>query len=518
MEAKELIKSIILEGTNEDKIALFSFNSTTPDEKVVKKFKLFARSQYPRYFANKEAPFHDGMILRTIQSYRRTNVIDLGFRGSAKTTLKKLIRVFVLLNDEEHSRKYLKVLCRDLMNSKQIVTDIYNLCLELTPLYGNIFEKQGEKKVEETMLAFTMASGVKVTAGTVGQKQRGHIQDAYRPDWVWFEDIEDVESVSSQPITEGVIQRSDEAITGLAKNGTWELTGNYISDTGSVQWFLDKKNVIKEITPIATDLTLLNGRITSVTPTWDIYTVQDIQALYDDALDFYGDYMCDPKRAENKFFDIERIERDIENAKPPIRTSGLVKYWGYYQSHHRYGQGSDHSEGIGEDANTLSGFDFNTGELVYSYANNEISPDLATHEFARVGGEFGNCMWGPEVNNKCGGIVLTTALNLGYPRIYRQKAVKNGDEIDSQKMGWETNSKTKNTMFFEFKRDYNDGLIKIYDVELLKEMKAYSNADLKEKTTGLITRHFDLLTSAVIAWQMRGEDPQKNVASVTYHD
>lgn len=368
------------------------------------------------------------------------------------------------------------------------------------------------------MMSFTMASGVKVTAGTVGQKQRGHLQDAYRPDWIWFEDIEDVESVSSQPITEGVIRRSDEAITGLSKDGSWEITGNYISDTGSVQWFLDKKNVIKSITPIATDVEIVGKKIIKATPTWNIYTLADIQALKDDALDFFGDYMCDPNRADNKFFDINRIEIDMKACRPPTKLSGDVKYWGHYQPHHRYGQGSDHSEGVGEDSNTLVGFDFNTGELVYSYANNEIAPDVATHEFARVGAEFGNCTWGPEVNNKCGGTVLTTAVNISYPRLYEQKTIKNGVEVGSGKLGWDTNGKTKNTMFFEFKRDYNDGLIKIYDIELLKEMKAYTNSDLKEKTTGLITRHFDLLTAAVIAWQMKSEDPEKNAVAVTHHD
>jgi len=517
MTSKEYIKDIILNGTPEQKKELFSFDSKTPIDKIIKKFKLFSRSQLIRYFSNKSAPFHDGMIERTILSYLGQNTIDIGFRGCSKTTIKKLIRVFLLLNDTEHSRKYMKVLCRDITNSKQIVTDIYNMCLELAPIYGNVFEKKGEKKVEETMTSFTMTSGVKLTAGTVGQKQRGHIQDAYRPDWIWFEDIEDSESISSQAITTAVIRKCDEAITGLSRNGNWELTANYISDTGSVQWFLDKKNIVKEITPIAKEFTVKDKKIVHAVPTWDIYSTSDIQALYDDSLDFFGDYMCDPNRAENKFFDVERIEEDMKKARKPIRTSGLTKYWGLYQPHHRFGQGSDHSEGIGEDSNTNAVFNFTTGELVSTYANNEIAPDIATHEFSRIGGEYGNCMWAPEVNNKCGGIVLATVMSIGYPTLYRQKIIKDGVEIDGQKVGWDTNSKTKNTMYFEFRRDYNDGLIHIYDIEVLKEMKAYGNADLQEKTTGLITRHFDLLTAVVIAWQMRKEIPEKRTVNVQYH-
>jgi len=49
----------------------------------------------------------------------------------------------------------------------------------------------------------------------------------------------------------------------------------------------------------------------------------------------------------------------------------------------------------------------------------------------------------------------------------------------------------------------NDGLIKIYDERVLKEMKAFTKADLRESSPGAVTRHFDLLTATCIAWQMR---------------
>lgn len=517
-QEREFIKDIIFNGTPAQKMALYGFNSNSTNEKVLKKFQLFSKANFIRYFKEDDAPFHPEMILNSIKSYRGKNSIDLGFRGDAKTTLGKLFRVYVLLNDEDHSRKYLKVLSRDLLNSKQIVTDVYNMCLELSPIYGDIFQREGSKKQEETMTSFTMKSGVKLTAGTIGQKQRGHIQDAYRPDWIWFEDIEDKESISSQTITAKVIQLADEAITGLSKDGSWELTGNYISDTGSVQWFLNKKNVIKIFNPILKDIEVVNGKVIRGTPTWPIYSLDNILVIQSDTEDFWGDYMCDPNRSRNKFFDIERIDRDMKQCVEPKKRSGLVKYWGFYSPHHRFGMGSDHSEGIGADANTAAVFNFKTGELVATFANNEIAPDIATYEFTRIGGEYGNCVWGPEVNNKCGGIVLATARSLNYPRLYEQKKVHLGQETPSGKYGWETNAKTKNTMFFEFKRDYNDGLIKIYDIEFLKEMKSYTNMDLQEKTTGLITRHFDLLTAGVIAWQMNKEHEDKRNVTVTHHD
>lgn len=280
---KELIKTIILKGTPVEKRFLYSFSSKDSDKKVLKKFELFTRGNFIRFFKNDDAPFHKDMAMDFILSYRGKNLRELAFRSASKTSLFKLFLVFVLENDEDHSKKYIKIVSRDLKNPKQIVTDVYNMCLELIPIYGNVFEKEGDKKREETMGSFTMKCGVKLTAGTVGQAQRGHVQDAHRPDWLIFDDVEDRESVSSMVITEGIIGGCDEAITGLDINGSWVLLGNYISENGVVQWFLDKSNAITRVTPIMDS----NG-----VPTWAIFNKGKIEELRKDSLDFYGEYMC----------------------------------------------------------------------------------------------------------------------------------------------------------------------------------------------------------------------------------
>lgn len=498
-----LIKDIILEGEPHEKCMVFSFNKEMSIEKVLFKFKLFTKTNLPRYFKGKGSTFHDDMVRNLIKSYRGDNYINLAFRGSSKTTLAKLFLVFVLLNDENKARKYVKILSRDIKNPKQIVTDVYNMCLELRTLYGDVFEKEGDKKREETMGSFTMKSGVKLTAGTVGQSQRGNIQDAYRPDWILFDDVEDRESISSQPITEGIIARSDEAITGLAKDGSWCVLGNYISENGVIQWFIDKSKRTLQITPI-----LDNGK-----STWDIYTLQDIDTLKKDAEDFYGEYMCDPSRSDNKFFNIDRINEDLKRCKAPISIEEGVKYWGILELGHRYGVGGDTSEGIGKDSNALTCFNYRTGEQMASYHSNEIKPELFAYVLAKVATVFGKCVIAPEINNLSGGIVITVLKEI-YENIYRSVDRRNVMEKESIKLGWYTSTLTKTNAFMLFRKDYNDGLIKINDPDLLKEMKMYSNADLVE--TLKITRHFDLLMSAVIGWYAKDylEDNRK-VGTVT---
>ena len=45
--------------------------------------------------------------------------------------------------------------------------------------------------------------------------------------------------------------------------------------------------------------------------------------------------------------------------------------------------------------------------------------------------------------------------------------------------------------------------LKIYDKNVLKEMRSFTTMDVRDSTVGIVTRHFDLLMAVVIGWQMR---------------
>jgi hypothetical protein len=176
--------------------------------------------------------------------------------------------------------------------------------------------------------------------------------------------------------------------------------------------------------------------------------------------------------------------------------------------------GADTSEGVGRDANTFVLYDFGThpndvGTVVATYFNNNIPPDLFGHELMRVGREFGNCIVAPEANNT-GHATLATMRE--YPNVFTQRDESKRSLRNTEKLGWRTTRKTKPAMFFEFRKDYNDGLIKIYDKNLLKEMRSFTTMDLNDTQVSMVTRHFDLLMAAVIGWQMR------KYASFTFYD
>jgi hypothetical protein len=495
MEGKQLIKHIVLNGTKEEKLELYQFDSNTPDDKVLKKFKIFARANFSHYFTHSSPEHHDQRIRNYIASYRGNgNGIEIAFRGDAKTTHLKLFVTFVILNDKDHSRKYLKVLSRDLKNAVQFTTDVYNNIVTVRGIYGDIFEKESDIKREERMTGFTTKDKVKLLAGTVGQSQRGHLHDGFRPDWVLFEDVEDRESVSSIAITEGIIQRCDEAITGLAFDGNYHVNANYISDQGVVQWFLDKPKIIKHIVPIIK----ANGE-----PNWNRYTPEKIEETKANTDDWAGEYLCDPTRTGDKFFDIALVKAMLEQATEPERKVGYTRRWASYNPAHRYGTGVDLSDGVGKDSCALVMFDFTSGEQIASADENEVGPDLFTYEAVTLGQEFGNAIIAPETNNTCGGIAVAALKDRQYPNIY-QKEVKDtiGNSI-SKVVGWHTNGKTKPEMFYDFRRDFNDGLITINDERILREMMQFTKSDLQNARASAVTRHFDLLIATCIAYQMK---------------
>lgn len=490
----EVLKNIALNGTPPEKRELFSFTLDESDERILLKYKLFSRSCYPHYFTHKSPKHHDTRIKNYLQSYRgKQNGIEIAFRGDAKTSHAKLFLTFVILNDKNAFRRYMKVLSRDLKNAAQLVTDVYNNIVTVSYIYGDVFEKEGDVKREERMGSFTTKRQQKLMAGTVGQTQRGHLQDAFRPDWVLFEDVEDRESVSSIAITEGVIQRCDEAIQGLSFDGSYHVNANYISDAGTIQWFLNKAKILKHIVPIINP---------DNTPNWDRYTPEIIAKLKADAEDWAGEYLCDPTRSGNKFFDVTLVRSMLEEVTPPTKLIGLTRRWADYNPAHRYGIGLDLSDGVGGDSCALVLFDFTDGLVVASADTNEVSPDIFTYEAIKLGEEFGNCIIAPEVNNTCGGIAISVLKERNYPNIYQKELTDNVSNVLTKRLGWHTSGKSKTDMLYEVKRDFNDGHITIRDERILKEMLQYTMSDLGDTQKSAITRHFDLIMSFAIAYQM----------------
>jgi hypothetical protein len=91
-----------------------------------------------------------------------------------------------------------------------------------------------------------------------------------------------------------------------------------------------------------------------------------------------------------------------------------------------------------------------------------------------------------------------------YYRESKDTKVETGIEKPKE-YGWNTNGLTKPKMIYALIKAVEDGLIELNDKDLIQEAKSYTRDDLMDNEIDprLSTRHFDLLTAACVAWQMK---------------
>ena len=489
----------ILQSKNEKaKKALFVFDKKDDDEKVIFKFNIWSRYFFPKYFTSKDAPFHKELDGNNLKAYRGNtkSFVDIAFRGASKTARTKLFIAFVILNDLDHFRRYIKVLSADGTNSKQIVTDIYNMLIKCSLMYPEIFEKTDAKR-EETMSSFTTSTSIKVIADTVGTEQRGSIQEEARPDFILFEDFETRKTLRSAVMTKAIWDNMEEARTGLSKDGACVYNCNYISERGNVHKLVTKESESKVvlIIPIIKDGVLA----------WpDRYSLSDIEQMKKDDDDFEGERLCKPSASKDVMFDRESLDK--MPAREPIKEIAGLKIFRKYDPSHRYASGHDVAGGVGLDSSTsvFMDFDIVPAQVVATYKNNTIKPDVFGYEIEKQSDKFGGCLTAVESNNH-GHATIAIAkqndLNL-YAKEGKDTKI---DDSEPKEYGWNTNGLTKPKMIYALVKAVEDGLIELNDKDLIQEAKSYTRDDLmdNEADPRLTTRHFDLLIGACICWQMK---------------
>lgn len=221
----------------------------------------------------------------------------------------------------------------------------------------------------------------------------------------------------------------------------------------------------------------------------------------------------------NKLFNGDAIDRQrLQFMRKPIEKLGDFLIYRRFIPGHTYGLGADVSQGVSKDSSTIVVIDFTIGEVVLTYRSREIDPVLFAYEIKKAGVLYGICIAAPEVNSV--GLTTVTQLKAIYPHIYQQVREGALDEKVTTKLGWLTTSLTKPRMMYELSQAIEDEDLRVPDEGILLEAKAYNKEDtLYVVAVETTTRHFDLLTAAAIAWQMRayatrGIPDQEAVAKV----
>lgn len=512
---KEQIKEIIAEGNYTKIRQLFAITDDNIQH-LPKKFDLWCKTFYPSVFKKKDAPFHKVMDQNLADLYlgRILTLTQYHFRGATKTTRTKLFIAFVLANDQRESRrKYLKVLSEDPINSKQFVTDVFNMLVSTKTkhFWPTLFEKT-DKKREETMGSFTLASGVKLLSSTVGRNQRGHLQgeDATRPDFIIFEDFETSETVMSLAMTESIWANMEEAWNGKALEGVGLYNCNYISKKRNVQKILKRAKRSPDVHRIHKVPILDKNN----QPTWpQAYTLALIEQIKKDATDFQGEYMCNPQDATDSFFSEEYLM--LHPTKEPLLTKDKWTYLYKRDLSHHYVFGVDPAGGNGGDFATIVVLDNTTRMIVAFYKDRWTDPEILANIAVEKAKLYNNALLAPERNNH-GHAFLLQCKHLKYTNIYEEVDESKLVEKDTQKLGILTGKTTKPAMLSALGNAVNNFALIVPSEEIREEMinfpREYVEATRIDEELG----HFDLVMALAFAWQGRHQSLGK-VMTTSYN-
>jgi len=494
------IQEIIKRNNPKELKILFSFDlNRDSNDAILLKFNIWCRFFFLKYFSSDDCEAHKKMDLNNLLAYRGsiTQYVNIAFRGFAKTARTKLFIAFCIMNDVNHYRRFIRCLSADLDNAKQSVTDIFNMCVQpkIKTIYPEIFEKS-ELKREETMNGFTTATSVKILAKQIGVDQRGKIMEDAKSDFDWYDDIETKTTIRSALITHKIGENMEEARTGLALGGASIYTANYFSEAGNIHKLVTKKTDSKVV------------QITSILdskgqPTWNRYSLADIEKMRAEDEDFEGERMCQPNASKDIYFDRASLEK--MPIRQPIRDIAGFKIFKDYNPSHRYAGGHDVAGGVGLDSSTSVFIDFSCmpAQVVGTFASNTILPEAFGDEIVSQANRFGGCLVCPE-NNKFDQTILK-ARQLGA-KIWTSmgKAIKIIVTTPTT-YGWNTNSLSKSNMLSSLREAIESGLIELNDEDLINECKSYTRNDLIDNPVDirLTTRHFDFVTALAIAWQMK---------------
>ena len=534
-----------------------------PDERryiCEQSFAVFCMYYFAEYFIYKIPPFHLKMYreLQDLATGKFKYLLWVMFRESAKTSIAKMYIVYSIcyrkkrfINYDSYDKGNAEAALFDiatwLQTNEKIIMDFGHLFFE-----NNRLQKEAKlKRISE----FITANRVKVKAYSTQESTRGRIFLKWRPDLYVLDDIETEVTIKSAPVTAKIISHIDALKSGIATDGQVIFLGNLISDTGTIAslikqakedptgWRYHRVDVDRDE----------KGEPCIMWPDKYVWTDEEALALNATIADrkshkvslsrkkkdlnsggkkvYEAEMQNDPEASGELFFTREKVDYDIARARnrKPIKVVGGLSIWESYAARNRYAFGGDTAKGVSRDACASVGLRFAHSDkdaalVVATYSSNTIAPDAFGDEIASHGRMFGECLLAPELNNT--GFATVTRLKAVYPqgKIYRQvKQDQLGNTI-TKDLGWEANSSNVSSIYYNFRSAYNDGHVEIFCPALLAEMRTFTRADLENSSkrsdvtvgSGVVTKHFDLLRAACIAWEMRNHASTKVLPSKTY--
>lgn len=199
-------------------------------------------------------------------------------------------------------------------------------------------------------------------------------------------------------------------------------------------------------------------------------------------------------------FDPERLERTKPQPTiidPTIQAPAGLLIWHYPQPGKKYVIGVDPSDGGGNDNGVIDVWDAE-GIIQVAQFYGKLRPDELAEKTAEVATFYNQAFVGVENN------MLSTILFLSkiYDHYYFENKIDEKTNKRTKKIGWNTNSKTRDVMIDDFMILFDEGNLTINSPHTLSDMHTFVRKDngKREHADG---KHDDALFAGMIAIQMR---------------
>ena len=491
---------------------------------------LFWLYYFREYFTHKSPEFHKERckITQSLWEYQNPRfLVNCEFRWSAKTSWAKIDFTKKICYKEREMMMYgsyekgiaenaLLDVAIQLQTNQRIIDDFWQL------FYNT--DTSVKKSQKQGISNFLTSNWVRVQAITTQQSIRWFIFNGIRPDHIVYDDFENKITKKSNKRTREVIEHFDEMLTAISVYGTVIFCCNKISDTWSVAWLYNKAEWNKEWV-IYEKAVIEWGKIT-----WkEKYTMTDeesdsinkavidkrkrMQSLEslkrtlnkDGRKVFEQEMLNQPIVDGDRLFDINTIDRLIEEAKEyEFESDWNWKIWEEFDPFCEYVIWADVSEWFGLDSSTIEVINATTWEQVAEYESNLSSPWELAKELIQASQNYWWAWVTPERNN-IGTAVIEVLKEMWYSHILTtQKLLWKTQWSSTQRYWWLTTWASKAKMLFDLQSDVYNWLIKIKSIALLREMRSFSNSDLRVVSfDDEVSNHFDRVMGFAIANQMK---------------
>lgn len=497
-----------------------------------RRFAYFALYYYSHYFTYALAPYHWEMFddIDGLLSGELDEVCWVGHRECAKTSIAKMAVGAIIANK---CKNYLNYDSYAKENSVAALTDVISELRtneRFIADYGRLFyDKQARaqmaKKDEDIEVTsrsnFVTTNKIKAEAFSTQESTRGRLYKKHRPDFYVLDDIENDKTKLMPSVTEKIIGHVDELRAGLGINSGVLYLGNLVTEDGVVASIMDRlkdkprkrvrfypvmdqKGVIAW--PAKFCHTREEARIFNAGRPKSEHK-RSIEQLREDLGEsvFQKDFMLNPGASGDYFFDRTLVRRAMDKAIMADKNVAGFKTWGIYNPADRYSLGADVAEGNGNDhsASCVINHSATPARVVSTYKNNNIDTTQFSVELKNQGYHFGECFQVIEINQPGYAIIANMVNEHQYYSLYTREVKNKTTGKQVKEYGWKANGGNVYDVSSQFKTAFESGELEILCIDLLTDMYHYTKENVRNPDGRGTTKHFDLLRSAMLAWEGR---------------